>query len=67
MDDVYDPYDEQELEDEDFEDAKEWSEGQCDRCSMSPGEVIEPLGICCACSIGQGAAPEDCLCGPNED
>ena len=63
MDDIYD---EQELEDEDYEDAEEWSEGECDHCW---GETVTgPLGpVYCACAIGQGAAPEDCLCGPDED
>ena len=56
MDD-YDLYDE-----DDFDAAEESSEGQCDNCSMAPGEV-GPLGICCACSIGQGADTEDCRCG----
>ncbi|QKV97548.1 hypothetical protein HUT19_11505 [Streptomyces sp. NA02950] len=57
------------FEDEEFEDAEEWQPdaGQCDRCSMAPGEVIEPLGLCCACSIGQGADPENCVCGPAPD
>lgn len=51
---------------EDFEDASEWEPGTCDRCMMSPGEVIEPFGVCCACSIGQGANAEDCECGPRD-
>ncbi|CDR08539.1 GGDEF domain-containing protein [Streptomyces iranensis] len=62
-----DDYDD--FEDEEFEDAQEWQPdtGQCDHCTMAPGEVIEPLGLCCACSIGQGAAPENCVCGPAPD
>ncbi|MGW7691014.1 GGDEF domain-containing protein [Streptomyces asiaticus] len=67
----YDGYDLFEEADDydDFEDAEEWQPdtGQCDRCSMVPGEVIEPLGLCCACSIGQGADPENCVCGPVPD
>ncbi|MFI0764618.1 GGDEF domain-containing protein [Streptomyces sp. NPDC021218] len=61
-----DDYDD--FEDGEFEDAEEWQPdtGQCDRCSMAPGEVIEPLGLCCACSIGQGADPENCVCGPDD-
>lgn len=45
-------------------DAEEWGEGECDRCLVEPGEV-GPLGICCACSIGQGAPADECECGPD--
>ncbi|NEA72786.1 hypothetical protein [Streptomyces sp. SID13588] len=38
---------------------------ECDRCTMAPGEV-GPFGICCACSIGQGATPDECMCGPED-
>jgi hypothetical protein len=53
---------------DDYQDAEEWQPdaGQCDHCLMAPGEV-GALGICCACSIGQGADPERCVCGPQED
>lgn len=44
-----------------------WQHGECDRCGMAPGEVIEPLGIRCACSIGQGAPPDACVCGPADN
>lgn len=52
-------------EDDEYPDAEEWQpgEGQCDNCGMAPGEV-GPLGICCACSIGEGATPGECVCGP---
>lgn len=52
-------------EDDEYPDAEEWQpgEGQCDNCGMAPGEV-GPLGICCACSIGEGAPPGECRCGP---
>lgn len=46
-------------------DGEERSEGECDHCLMEPGDV-GPLGICCACSIGQGASPELCECGAEE-
>ncbi|MFJ6617001.1 hypothetical protein ACIQOW_05375 [Kitasatospora sp. NPDC091335] len=48
-------------------DAADWAPGECDHCTG--GEPVEtPLGlIYCACQIGQGAAPEDCLCGPEDD
>lgn len=57
------------FEDEEFEDAEEWQPhtGRCDHCAMAPGEVIEPLGLCCACWLGQGADPEHCGCGPRDD
>ncbi|MFD9567720.1 hypothetical protein [Streptomyces sp. NPDC059994] len=47
-------------------DAEEWRPGQCDRCY---GETVSgPLGdVHCACAIGQGADPEDCQCGPEDD
>lgn len=43
-------------------DAKEWTEGECDKC-LTPDEV-GPFGTCCACAIGQGASPDECECGP---
>lgn len=57
-----DLYDEDD-QDDDFEVAEEWSEGECDHCF---GETVQtPFGpIHCACSIGQGAPPESCVCGP---
>ncbi|MFD5436621.1 hypothetical protein ACFWJ4_31285 [Kitasatospora sp. NPDC127067] len=55
----YDEYDPEESED--------WQPGECDHCTG--GEPIEsPLGLLyCACWIGQGADPENCVCGPDED
>ena len=59
---------------DDVEEAEEWQEGQCDNCSGPPrgqdeqraalASAIVPV---CACWIGQGAAPEDCTCGPTEE
>lgn len=40
--------------------------GACDRCTMAPGEVIGWFGICCACSIGQGATEDECVCGSED-
>lgn len=44
----------------------EWQPGECDNCTMSPGETTghSPISVCCACSIGQGAPPDECRCGP---
>ena len=44
----------------------EWQPGECDGCY---GETVDgPLGpIGCACAMGQGAADEDCRCGPPAD
>jgi len=63
---MYGP-DEDDFDDEEFgEDDGEWQEGECDRCYGGP-PVTGPLGpLYCACEIGQGAAPEDCLCGPED-
>ncbi|MFF2616382.1 hypothetical protein [Kitasatospora sp. NPDC058046] len=49
------------------EDPENWVPGQCDHCSG--GDPIEtPIGtLYCACQIGQGAAPENCACGLNQD
>ena len=59
MNEHYDDYD-------DVQDAEEWQEGQCCHCSGHvPGPNDPPLTPACACAIGQGAAPEDCMCGPD--
>lgn len=57
LDDDYYDYD------GDLDDSGEWQPGECDNCY---GQTVNgPLGpIFCACSIGQGADPEDCRCGP---
>jgi hypothetical protein len=47
--------------DEGEDESEDWQEGRCDRCTMLPGQV-GPLGVCCACSIGDGARQEDCSC-----
>ncbi|KJY38126.1 hypothetical protein [Streptomyces sp. NRRL S-495] len=54
--DAYDP-----------EDTEDWQPGECDCCTG--GEPIEtPIGLLyCACQVGQGAAPENCACGPDKD
>lgn len=52
-----DPDDDDESDRDDLGD-----ENGCDRCSMMPGEV-GPLGVTCACSIGQGAPAHLCVCG----
>lgn len=52
-----DPDDDDESDRDDLGD-----EDGCDRCSMMPGEV-GPLGVTCACSIGQGAPAHLCVCG----
>jgi hypothetical protein len=65
VDDLYE-YDENEFED--FEDGEEWQPGQCCNCSgYVPEPNDPPLTPACACAIGQGASPEDCVCGPLED
>ncbi|MDH6116880.1 hypothetical protein ABH930_000299 [Kitasatospora sp. GAS204A] len=61
-----DPYDDDSDYDEDDSTSEEWQPGECDRCH---GETVYgPLGpVYCACAIEQGAADEDCVCGPEED
>ncbi|MDH6125953.1 hypothetical protein [Kitasatospora sp. GP82] len=60
-----DVYDEDDLDDE-FEDAEEWQEGECDHC-FGGEPTPSPFGpIYCACEIGQGAQPENCVCGPED-
>lgn len=47
------------------EDNEEWRPGECDHCFGQT--VTGPIGdIDCACALGQGAAPEDCVCGPKD-
>lgn len=53
-------------------DASEDEEGQCDWCTGSTAEDVAraaagELVPVCACAIGQGAPPEECRCGPEED
>lgn len=54
---------------DDFGDAEEWQPdtGQCDRCLYPDRGPVGPLGLMCACRIGQGAPPEECECGPGLD
>lgn len=63
MNDFYD-------DEDDYEDAEEWQPGECDHCFGGDENGITatgPLGpVYCACRIGQGAAPEDCRCGPEQ-
>lgn len=57
----YDEYD------VDTEGVEDWQPGECDHCTG--GEPVEtPIGLLgCACLMGQGAAPIDCACGPEQD
>lgn len=62
MSDLYDDYDEE------FEDSEEWQPGQCCNCSgYVPGPADPFLTPACACAISQGADPENCVCGPEEN
>jgi hypothetical protein len=45
-------------------DDDEWTEGTCDHCYGGEPTMSHFGPLYCACVIGQGAAPEDCLCGP---
>jgi len=66
--DDYNPF--EEVDDyDDFEDELEWQPdtGQCDHCTNPDGPPIGPLQLVCACRIGQGADPENCVCGPDPD
>lgn len=51
-----------------YEDSGEWQPGDCDRCSGGDENGVTATGalgpLYCACRIGQGAADEDCVCGP---
>ncbi|MDH6122003.1 hypothetical protein ABH930_006405 [Kitasatospora sp. GAS204A] len=57
-------------DDDELEESGEWLPGECDRCSGGDEDGVTatgPLGpLHCACRIGQGAAPEDCVCGPED-
>ncbi|PJN00845.1 hypothetical protein CG740_23365 [Streptomyces sp. CB01201] len=47
------------------DDEAEWRPGECDHCFGQT--VSSPFGdIYCACAIGQGADPDDCVCGPED-
>ncbi|AEW95895.1 MULTISPECIES: hypothetical protein [Streptomycetaceae] len=64
--DGYDgPWPDDDWDDDYAQESEEWAEGTCDHC-LNPDQ-IGPLGTVCACRIGQGAAPEDCVCGPDAD
>lgn len=62
-DDYEDDYD-------DEESSEDWQPGECDNCfgGDENGVTVTATGalgpLYCACHIGQGAAPEDCVCGP---
>ncbi|MFI9327816.1 hypothetical protein ACIGZJ_09750 [Kitasatospora sp. NPDC052868] len=61
---MFDDHDPDEYGDDRSED---WQPGECDHCTGG-APVETPLGLLyCACRIGQGARPEDCACGPDED
>lgn len=62
-------YFEDELDDAHAADAPEWRPGECDMCAGDSGQTeraaqfasaIVPV---CACTIGQGAPADECLCG----
>lgn len=60
-----------EYDDDHQEDAPEWQAGECDMCAGPPKTQAEQAAVMassvipvCACWMGQGAAPADCLCGP---
>lgn len=64
---------EDDYDDEYGEPAEDWTEGTCDRCSGPPTESREGRATMasaivpvCACFMGQGATPEDCVCGPEQ-
>ncbi|MFD8080720.1 hypothetical protein ACFV4F_03360 [Kitasatospora sp. NPDC059722] len=63
---MYDDYDDYDLDEYDDE-SEDWQPGECDHCTG--GEPTDgPLGLLyCACQIGQGADPADCLCGPEDE
>jgi hypothetical protein len=65
MSDLNDDYDDYE-----DEESEEWQPGECDNCSGGDENGITatgPLGpLYCACAIGQGAGPGDCVCGPED-
>lgn len=54
------------------EDGEEQAEGACDHCAGFTAEDLERaaegsgINPVCACAIGQGANPDDCVCGPRE-
>ncbi|MFF3884079.1 hypothetical protein [Streptomyces sp. NPDC001914] len=55
------------------QDDEEQPEGGCDHCTGSTPEDLEraisgaSIAPVCACAIGQGASPEDCVCGPDQE
>ncbi|WP_369183662.1 hypothetical protein [Streptomyces sp. Y1] len=63
----FDDYDDYDYDVYGTDSPGDWQPGECDHCTG--GEPVEtPLGpIYCACQIGQGAAPEHCACGPDDD
>jgi hypothetical protein len=59
----FDLYDEDDILIDD--DSDEWQVGDCDHCAGHvPDPDDPPMTPACACAIGQGAAAEDCHCGP---
>lgn len=48
-------------------DDGDWREGECDGCTMQPGETVPPFGLHCACWGGAGADRENCRCPWGED
>lgn len=70
MIDAYTDHDEYMDDEDELEDAEEWQPGECDNCYGDTGETAlnRPAGwTVCACTIGQGANPGACHCGPPAD
>lgn len=67
-----DVYDEDDLYDDEDDDASdEWQPGECDHCYGGDENGVTAVGtlggaVYCACFIGQGAAEDECVCGPRE-
>ncbi|MEU4168914.1 hypothetical protein AB0F46_18805 [Streptomyces sp. NPDC026665] len=65
--------DDYDRDDDHEQDEDEQTEGGCDRCTGSTPEDLEraisgaSIAPVCACAIGQGASPEDCVCGPDQE
>lgn len=59
-------FDDEDFEPDGYEESEDWQPGERDHCHGGP-PITGPLGMLyCACDIGQGATPDDCVCGPEE-
>ncbi|MDH6705333.1 hypothetical protein P3T27_002043 [Kitasatospora sp. MAA19] len=64
---MYDEYDDDLNEFDTDEGIGDWAPGECDNCPGGEPTRV-PFGfIYCACQIGQGADPENCACGPDQN